>query len=187
MLEIFGVVASLLYIYLEIKQRSSMWVVGFVSSLAYVIVFYNSGLYALSTLYVYYTAISVYGMYSWRFSQNANNGELPISRLSLHLAAILILISATLWAAIGYALVNWTEQTDTLPYGEALVAALSIVATWMLARKILEHWLVWIFVNFVSAGLYFVYELYPTAALFVVYGILSVVGWKKWKRDKNEE
>jgi nicotinamide riboside transporter PnuC len=100
-------------------------------------------------------------MYCWRFAQKPHNGatttvELLVSRLKMRLGIVLTLITIVLFVGI--------------------------VATWMLARKILEQWLLWIFANFFSAGLYFWCGLYPTAGLFVVYGILSIVGWYKWKK-----
>jgi len=184
--ELFGVAGSLLYIYLEIKQRSSMWIVGFISSTVYTMVFFRSGLYAFSALYLYYVAASVYGMYCWRFAKRPDSGAAtagrPVARLDLSTGIVLAVISAVLFAGIGYVLDNYTASS-TPPYGEALAASLSVVATWMLARKILEHWILWVFVNLFSAGLYFWCGLYPTAVLFVVYGALSVVGWFRWKNS----
>jgi len=66
---------------------------------------------------------------------------------------------------------------------DALATALGIVATWMLARKILEHWLVWVFVDVFSIGLFLHKELYPTVILFVVYTIMAVVGFVEWKKE----
>ena len=186
-LEIFGVVGSLLYIYLEIKQKSSLWVVGFFSSAVYVVVFYRTGLYAFSALYSYYMVASVYGIYCWRFAQKSDIQERPVIRLKKSLGVILSLISLVLFAGIGYVLDNYIDSSATPPYFEALPTALSIVATWMLARKILEHWIVWIFVNFFSSALYFWCQLYPTSVLFIIYGILSITGWLKWRLDMKKE
>ena len=181
-LEIFGVAAGLLYIWLEIKQKPCMWMVGFISSLIYVWVYFQSKVYGYATLYVYYTAISVYGWYRWRYARQPDGGaaELKVSRLRLSLTFVLTVISAVLYAGTGYALEQFTDSP--IPYFDALGVSLSIVATWMLAHKILEHWMLWIFVNFFSSALCFYRGLYPTAGLFVVYGIMSVVGWFKWKR-----
>ena len=165
-----------------------MWIVGFISSAVYMVVFLRSGLYAFFALYVYYVAASVYGMYCWRFAQQSDNGAAtegrPVIRLRLSLGVVLILISTVLFAGIGYVLDNYTVSS-TPPYGEALATSLSIVATWMLARKILEHWLLWIFINFFSSGLYFWCGLYPTAGLFVIYGAMSVIGWFRWKQSET--
>ena len=185
-LECFGAVSCLLYIYLEIKQRTSLWIVGIVSSAVYVVVFYQNGFYAFTSLYVYYVAVSIYGVYCWHFalkSKNNQTTELPIKRLNLQLGIILTLISLALFVTIGYVLDNFVDSSNIPPYYEALATSLSIVATWMLAHKILEQWMVWIFVNFFSSILYFWSGLYPTGSLFFVYGILSIVGLYKWKQS----
>ena len=183
--EIFAVVTGLLYIYLEIKQKPSMWVVGFISSLVFVFVYFQSKLYASSALSVYYVAISVYGWYSWRYARQPDGAisELQVSRLRKSMAMVLGFIAAILFAGIGYILYKFTNSN--VPYPDALVFSLCVVATWMLARKILEHWILWIFINFFSSALYFSQELYFTAGLFVVYGVLSVVGWLKWKQTMH--
>jgi len=185
-LEVFGAVTMLLYVWLEIKQKPVMWVVGFISSLIYVFVFFQSKIYGYAALYIYYVAVSVYGWYCWRYARQSDGTvtELKISRIRISLALILTAIFVVLYIVSAYALRRFTDSP--VPYWDALGASLSIVATWMLARKILEHWMLWIFVNFFSAGLCFSQGLYPTAGLFVVYGILSVVGWLKWKQSVTQ-
>jgi nicotinamide mononucleotide transporter len=69
---------------------------------------------------------------------------------------------------------------------DASIASLSIIATWMLARKKIEHWLIWIFVDLISAGLYFYRGLYPTVLLFMVYSIMAGIGYFKWKKETQQ-
>ena len=158
-----------------------MWIVGFISSLVYVFVFFQSKVYGYAALYIYYVIVSVYGWYCWHYARHINGAtELQISRLKISLMFVLTSISAVLFIGIGYIL---TRTDSPFPFFDALGTSLSIVATWMVARKILEHWLLWVFVNFLSAALFFYRGLYPTAGLFVVYGIMSVVGWMKWKQS----
>ena len=66
---------------------------------------------------------------------------------------------------------------------DAMTTAGSIVATWMLARKILEHWLVWIIVDAVSLGLYLYKELYATSVLFLIYTLVAIAGFYAWRKD----
>lgn len=181
-LEFFGVVSSLLYIYLEIKQKSSMWVVGFISSLVYVFVCFQSKVYGYAALYIYYVAISIYGWYCWRYAQQPDDKitELKVSRLRILSALILALITVVLCIGTGYMLTKFTDSP--VPYFDAFVVSLSIVATWMLVRKILEQWILWFFANLFSSALFFSRGLYLTAGLFVVYSIMSVIGWVKWKK-----
>jgi len=158
-----------------------MWVVGFISSFVYVFVLFQSKVYGYTALYVYYVIVSVYGWYCWRYARRSNGAtELQVSRLKMSLMLVLASISAVLFVGIGYAL-SYTDSP--FPFFDALGTSLSIVATWMVARKILEHWLLWVFVNFLSATLFFSRGLYPTTVLFIVYGVMSVVGWLKWKQS----
>lgn len=180
LLEIFGVLFMLLYLFLELKQKSAMWLVGFVGSLAYVVIFYQNKFYADMSMNAYYVLMSVYGFYAWKFGKKAQGGKLPVSRVRRRQLVILLLITLALFFAICYVLSSYTDSP--VPLGDALTTALSVVATWMLARKMLEHWLLWIFINFASAALYFYKDMYPTAALFVVYGALSVYGYFSWRK-----
>lgn len=181
--ELFGVLTSLLYIWLEINQKSSMWMVGFITSAIYIVVFFQSKFYADMSLNVYYVFASVYGWYCWRYARNKAKKDLPVSRINWRLGITLFIISAVLFVFIGYILDHYTDSP--IPYYDSLTTSLSIVATWMLAHKIWEQWHVWIFVNFFSAGLYLWRGLYPTFGLFIVYGVMSIVGLIKWRRGFN--
>ncbi|MDR1225790.1 MAG: nicotinamide riboside transporter PnuC [Prevotellaceae bacterium] len=179
-LEVFGVTFALLYLFLELRQHSFMWIVGFISSLAYVIIFYQNKFYADMCMNAYYVLMSVYGFYAWKFGGKQERQGLTVSHVRLKHIAMLTPTAAILFLGIFYALKNHTDSP--VPLGDALTTALSVVATWMLARKILEHWLLWIFINVASAALYFYKDMYPTAALFFVYGTLSVYGYFKWRK-----
>ena len=75
------------------------------------------------------------------------------------------------------------RRTDAaLPVGDSFTTALSIVATWMLARKYIEYWLIFIVVDAVSAMQYIYKGLYPTAGLFIVYTVMAVVGYRQWRK-----
>ena len=162
-----------------------MWVIGFISSLVYVFVYFQTKVYGYAALYVYYVAVSVYGWYCWRYARQPDGEitDLKISRIKIPLLLILTAVSVIFYAATAYLLNRFTDSP--VPFYEALGASLSIVATWMLARKILEHWILWIFINFFSAVLFFSIGLYPTAVLFGIYGVLSITGWFKWKKSIN--
>jgi len=74
-----------------------------------------------------------------------------------------------------------------VPYMDSITTALSIVATWMLARKYIEHWLMWIFIDAFSAGLYVYKGLWPTVILFIVYTVMAALGYFEWKKDLYSE
>lgn len=189
MLEWFGVISGLLYLFLEIRQKSSMWMVGFFTSLVYVVVFFESKFYADMSLSVYYTAVSVYGFWEWRFGAEKNEpeacNEIHYHKTNKRLVITLSAIALLIFALISQVLIRFTDSP--VPYGDALVSSLSVIATWMVARKYIAHWLIWIFVNFASAYLFATRELYPTVVLYLFYGTLSVYGYWKWKRSGIEK
>ncbi|MCW3785536.1 nicotinamide riboside transporter PnuC [Plebeiibacterium sediminum] len=181
MVEIIGTISGLLFLYLEIKQNKWLWPVGLITSLMYIYVFFAAKLYADMSLQVYYVVISIYGWLLWSQGKSNHKEELPVVSLGRKLYITLFLASVAIYALISYVLVNFTD--GAIPYWDAFTTALSIVATWMLAKKILEQWLVWVIVNAVSLGLYIYKGLYPTSVLYFFYMSLSLVGYLQWKKD----
>ena len=185
-IEIFGVVTGILYVILEVRQNRLLWPLGLLTSATYVYIFFNGKFYADMGLQVYYVLISIYGWYYWsRGGERSGSGELPVVRGNRKHLFILSLIFAVSWIGI-YILLN--SLTDsTVPLGDSFTTALAIVATWMLARKIIEHWFLWIVANLVSIALYIYKGLYPTAILYVVYTAMAVYGYLEWKKSIKTE
>lgn len=182
MLEWFGVLSGLLYLFLEIRQKPAMWVVGFISSMVYVFVFFAAKLYANASLNVYFVAMSIYGFWQWRKdSASGETDQIGYRRLSLRQGMVLAAVSILVFGFIRLILENYTDSSFS--FGDAFVTSLSIVATWMVARKYIEHWFIWIVVNLFSIYLYFHQQLYPTAGLYFFYSALSVYGYFKWRKS----
>lgn len=181
--EFLGAAAGILYLYLSIRKNIYLWHVGFITSALYIYVFLVSKFYADMGLQVYYLVISVYGWYHWKFAKNGNNDnkKLPVKTAEKKLLSIILFITLALFIIIGYMLNNYTDSP--LPYWDAFTTAASITATWMLARKIIEHWIFWIVIDAISAGLYLFKDLYFTTFLFIVYTIMAIVGYIEWKKD----
>jgi nicotinamide mononucleotide transporter len=184
--EILGVCFSLLYLFLEISQRKALWIVGFIASAFYVYIFFQAKFYADMGLNIYYLLVSVYGWVVWSKKQKANAttpATASITHLTSKQALILSGISLGLFVLLFYILKTYTDSP--VPFGDALTTALSIVATWMLAHKIIEQWWVWLFVNALSAALYAWRGLYPTTFLFCCYAVASIIGYYSWKKGKK--
>jgi len=180
-IEILGSILSVIYLYLSIKQKVSLWIFGFLCSALYIVVFFQSKFYADMTLQFYYLGVSIYGWFSWKEKAKQTGKELPIKTTSLRNVLILLPITIIVLFLYYYVLKNHTDSP--LPFADSFTTALSITATWMLAKKMIEHWILWIIVDSVSAGLYFYKELYPTTILFVIYTIMAVIGWIQWRKD----
>lgn len=181
-IEITGTVLGILFLYFEIKQNWLLWPLGVLTSVFYIFIFFQAKIYADMGLQVYYVGMSIYGWwYWWRGRQNQDKPELPVVRLQPRLAWTLVGVTVLLFILISYILVCHTDST--VPYWDAFTSALSITATWMLARKILEQWYIWMLVNVISLVLYMYKGLYPTVVLFAFYAALSVVGYLQWRKS----
>ncbi len=177
---------GLIYIWFSIRQNLLTWPAGIISSLLYCWVFFDARFYAQAGLQVYYLFISLYGWWSWRLSSENKSGRktLTISFTNPSLWVKLILLNFVLTWIIYFITSSFTN--DSIPVTDASIASLSIIATWMLARKKIEHWLIWIFVDLISAGLYLYRGLYPTVLLFIVYSIMAGIGYVEWKKETQK-
>jgi nicotinamide mononucleotide transporter len=185
-IEIFGVVTGILYVILEVKQNRLLWPLGILTSAAYIYIFFSGKFYADMGLQVYYVLISIYGWYYWsRGGARADKGELPVVRINRQQLILLLLTFALSWLGIYFILDRFTDST--VPLGDSFTTALAIVATWMLTRKIIEQWFLWIIANVVSIGLYIYKGLYPTVILYAVYAGMAVYGYLVWKRSMTKK
>lgn len=179
--EITGAVISLIYLYFSIREKSALWIFGFLSSLLYIWVFFHSKLYAEISLQLYYLFVSVYGWITWqKKTEMSHSKALKISTIPVKHYAGYFFGTAGVFLIYFVVLKYFTDSP--VPIADSVVGSLSVAATWMLARKKLENWLVWIAADAFACGLYYYKELYPTAVLFVVYTVMAVVGYLQWKK-----
>ncbi|MGC9471037.1 MAG: nicotinamide riboside transporter PnuC [Bacteroidales bacterium] len=180
--EIFGAVTGLIYLYFSIRQNIWLWPLGIFTSSVYIYVFFASKFYADMGLQGYYLVVSIYGWYHWLHGTSGNRSDdLPVSRTSRRQWVVLLIITLVLFVLMAWVLERFTDSD--VPRWDAFTTAASITATWMLARKLLEHWLIWVVVDAVSMGLYVYKGLYPTVGLFAVYTLMAVKGYVEWKKD----
>ena len=183
-LEIIGTIIGLIYLWLEYKASIYLWIAGVIMPAVYIFVYYNAGLYADFGINIYYLGAALYGWWVWKFGNSTKHQkELPITHLpkgKWMKAALMYVVAQFL---IAWVLINHTDSD--VPWWDAFTTALSIVGMWMLARKYLEQWWVWIVVDVVCVGLYIYKELYFTSALYALYAIIAIFGWLNWKKMMN--
>jgi nicotinamide mononucleotide transporter len=149
--EIVAVVFSIAYLFFSIRQKILLWPMGMISAALYMVVFYQSKFYADMGLNGYYLVVSIYGWIHWQRGSAGEGSTLKISRITRKPALILGLLTLLAFLGIGWMLDRYTDSP--IPFWDAFTTAVSFTATWMLARKILEHWILWIVVDTVSMGL----------------------------------
>ena len=182
-IEIIAAALGLIGIGLQIKQSHWYWLTSILMVLLYIYVFYNAKFYADMSFQFYYLAVSIYGWYLWLTKRGDSNSDTryTVNKLNGKQWAISLIVSQILFAGIYFILKCLTDSP--IPAGDAFTTALSIIATWLLAKKYIENWLFWIVVDAVSTALYIVKGLYPTAILFAVLTVLAVVGYFKWRKE----
>jgi nicotinamide mononucleotide transporter len=171
---IFGVIS----VFLSVRQNIWSWPTAIVNVGMYIFVFFRSKLYADTGLQVVYVVLNFYGWYQWLYG-GKNRTELPVSRTSAKLGAILVVIGAVSTAIMGTFL---RHTADVLPFMDALTTSTSLVAQWMMTKKLLENWIIWVAVDVVYIGMYIYKDLYVTSGLYAVFLVLSVMGYLQWKK-----
>ena len=181
--ELLGTLFGLIYVWLSIRQSLHTWTAGIITSLLYCWVFFEAKFYAGMGLQGYYLIISIYGLWSWRRGgENSSEGEtLHVSCTKVNLWVKLFILNLFLTFLMYSLLSRYTDSP--IPFGDAFTTSLSIIATWMLARKKIEQWLIWIFIDLISSGLYLYRGLYPTVFLFLVYAVMAVIGYYEWRKE----
>lgn len=181
-IEVLGAILGIVYVLLSIRQSIFTWPTGLLTSLLYIFVFFDSALYAAMGLQVYYVGISIYGWYYWLKGNKADDeSHVPVQRTKNKLWILIGVFSILIYAVILFVLIKFSDSE--VPFMDSLTTTFSIVATWMLAKKYIETWIIWIFVDFVSIGLYVFLSLWPTVVLFIVYTIMAYFGYVEWKKD----
>ena len=184
MLEALGVVFSVLYLVLAIRESLWCWPAALIASLLSVIVLYEARLLSESALNVFYAAMAVYGWYQWRFGRRPReqgSGTLQIATWPWRTHAATVAACVLGGGFVGLVMSRYTSAA--FPYLDAFVTVSSVVTTYMVARKILENWIYWIVIDSLSLYVYVARGLYGYAALFALYLVLAVLGWYRWRRD----
>jgi nicotinamide mononucleotide transporter len=149
-----------------------------VQILLFIVVFYNARLYSDLILHVIYVALQLYGWYHWLHG-GAQGTELRVSSLSRSQRRRWIAVAIAAAAAWGYLMATYTNAAA--PYADAAVAATSLVAQWLITRKILESWLFWIAVDVIAIGVYLYKSLYFATGLYLVFLGMAVAGYRAWR------
>lgn len=179
-LELFGVATTIAYLILSIKQNVWLWVLGAVSSSFYIAIYFINKFYADMGLQAYYLVISIYGLAIWILHKSKNGKSLPICKTTSRQWIPIATVTALFWGALYWILSAFTDSP--VPVGDAFTTALAITATWMLTRKMIEYWLIFIVADAVSVALYFNRDMQLTAMLYVIYTVMAVVGYLEWRK-----
>ena len=178
-IEAAGFVSGLATVWLTVRQNIWTWPTAIANELLFIVLFWGARLYADSALQVVYLALSAYGWYWWLHG-GRNSGRLVVSNISTRDALILGAIGLTCTAALTVVL---QAVDDAAPFLDAVTTILSLIAQYMLTRKYLQNWYVWITADVIYIYLYVSRGLPLTAVLYCLFLLMCVVGVREWRRS----
>ncbi len=190
-LELVAMLLALVYVILAAIGSIWCWPAAFISTALYTVIFYDVLLLMDSALNAYYLVMAVYGYWLWQKNSSTNaqqnslrRGQQKSSALAIiswqaswHLRACVILTVISF--ALGYVMANYTSAS--FPYIDTFTTVFAVFATYLVAQKVLENWLYWLVIDFVSIYLYLEKGLMPTAVLFMIYVVIAAYGYLKWQ------
>ena len=174
--EILAAILAIIYLLLALRQDIRCWIAWIISSLMYLFVMLYAGLLMESALQIFYVGMGIYGWMQW--DKRSAQDKLSIRRWNKkqHFYAIGSLLCIVVIS--GYLLS--LNSNAVAPYIDSFTTWGAILATFMVAKKVLENWIYWFVIDFVSVFLFLSRELYPTAVLFVIYLVIIVFGYRAW-------
>lgn len=179
-LEAIAAVISLLNVWLAGKNRLLSWPTGIIAVLLYAGLFYTQKLYAESALQLFYFIMAVYGWWNWKRVRKSHQSGIRSASITLFAVVVVLWIVLSL-------LVAWVLKHNTdspFPYFDASMAAGGLLVTWLMARKYIEHWICWIFLDLANSLLFYYREMYITSVLYVLFALLAIYGLNEWKKIK---
>ena len=178
-IELASVAFAVAYLALAIRQSVLCWPAALISVALAMLLFFDSRLYMESALQIFYFGMAIYGWYEWRRGGERGTGVTihwwPAGRHAVVFAAVGLLSLGFGW------LLSHTDAA--FPYVDSFTTVAAIITTFMVARKVMENWLYWFVIDAVSVYIYWQRDLPLYAALFVLYLVLIVIGYRAWHRD----
>jgi nicotinamide mononucleotide transporter len=177
--EMLAFVLSLAMVWLNIRVNAWAWPLAIAASLLYCLLFWDARLYGEASLQIFFALVAGWGWWQWLRGRGDDGAALQVRTLSRRgrLALMAALLAA--WPLLAGFLRQFTD-TD-VPWGDALPTAGSVAGQWLLGRKYVENWPMWLAVNLVSVGLFAYKGLWLTVLLYALFALLSIAGWRVWR------
>lgn len=180
-LELVAFILSLWMVACNLRVNVWGWPLAIISSLLYGVFFARGKLYGEASLQLVFVAVSIWGWWQWLRPGMAQQGteSHDVRYLPGPQRALLMGLTLLSWPAMGLVLRRFTD-TD-VPFLDAFPTTLSLVGQYLLGRKLVENWPVWLVVNVASMGLFAYKGFWLTVVLYAIFAVLSVIGWRQWR------
>ena len=179
-LEIIAIVFTLSCVYLTIKRNIWCWPLGIIGVIAFGITMYQAKLYSDMGLQIVFLFQSIYGWYIWTKEPPAADEKIRITLLSNKERAFALAFIIAFTTSIGYLVNRFTD--GAIPFWDALTTAISLVANWLLARRVFENWILWVIVDVMYIVLFYQRGLTAYSVLYFVFLILATSGLLEWRK-----
>lgn len=183
LLEWIGTISGFLCVYLAAKEHILNWPVAIISVLAYALLFFEFQLYGDSGLQLYFLGTSIYGWYYW--IKNKEGNQTPVIVLEER-QIVLTTISIIVLSILLGLFLDYCTDTN-VPYADGFCTAMSFVAQFLMTRKILQNWILWIIVDICYVPLYLYKNLYLTALLYALFLVLATIGYIDWRKTYRSQ
>ena len=176
--ELVACALSVVMVLCNLVVNPTGWPLAIASSALYLLLFAHSRLYGEAALQVFFIVVSGWGWWQWLRASGADGAPLRVHRLGARARLRAAILTLAAWPLLGLLLARVTD-TD-VPFLDALPTVGSVTGQFLLGRKLLENWPVWLAVNLWSIGLFAYKGLWLTVALYAAFAVLSVAGWRAW-------
>jgi nicotinamide mononucleotide transporter len=178
--EMLAFVLSLVMVVCNIRVNVMAWPLAIAASLLYFLLFWDSRLYGEAGLQLVFAVVALWGWWQWLRGRDADGSALHVRALSARARLGLLAAVLVAWPLLG-SLLRHATDTD-VPWWDALPTAGSLAGQWLLGRKYVENWPVWVAVNAVSVALFAWKGLWLTVLLYVLFLLMALWGWRAWQR-----
>jgi nicotinamide mononucleotide transporter len=179
-LEMLAFVLSIAMVVFNIRVNPLGWPLAILSSLLYFALFWNSKLYGDASLQIFFAVVAGWGWWQWLRGTEANGSRLHVRRLGRKARLAVFVSLAFAYPATALFLDRFTD-TD-VAWADAFPTAASVIGQWLLGRKYVENWPMWVLVNIVGVGLFAYKQLWLTVLLYALFVAMSFAGWREWRR-----
>lgn len=176
--ELTATILALAYVILALKQSIWCWPAALLSTLLFTHVMWDSALLSDAFLHLYYAGMAIYGWWRWQ-KLTKQSGEQPVFEWRWQRHVLLIVITALSGLILGYVMANYTHAD--FAWIDAQTTAFSLVATWLVAKKLVSNWLYWVVIDAVCIFVYAQKHLFFLTVLFMLYTVIAVVGFFVWR------
>lgn len=183
-IELVAVVLGITCVTLTIFQNIWCWPIGLAMVSLYIYIFFGAKLYSDAGLHVVYVGLQIYGWHQWLHGGQRDE-PLRVTRISALRFAGWCVVGLAGTAALGFTMHRLTDAA--LPFWDAATTVLSLIAQWLMARKVLESWVFWLIVDTMAVGIYYTKGLHPTAVLYVIFLALAAWGLTVWLKSYRQQ